>query len=65
VRERPPDIPDSEVASALARQWPLSVQELSYLPVGFGGYHWAASIAAEEERVTVRVSLFSLRDRAA
>jgi spectinomycin phosphotransferase len=42
VRERPPDIRDSDVASALARQWPLSVQALSYLPVGFGGYHWLA-----------------------
>jgi spectinomycin phosphotransferase len=42
VRERPPDIRDSDVAAALARQWPLSVQELSYLPVGFGGYHWLA-----------------------
>jgi spectinomycin phosphotransferase len=42
VRERPPDIRDSDVAAALACQWPLSVQELSYLPVGFGGYHWLA-----------------------
>jgi spectinomycin phosphotransferase len=42
VRERPPDIRDSDVAAALDRQWPLSVQELSYLPVGFGGYHWLA-----------------------
>jgi spectinomycin phosphotransferase len=42
VRERPPDIRDSDVAAALARQWPLSVQALSYLPVGFGGYHWLA-----------------------
>jgi spectinomycin phosphotransferase len=43
VRERPPDIRDSDVAAALDRQWPLSVQELSYLPVGFGGYHWLAA----------------------
>jgi spectinomycin phosphotransferase len=42
VRERPADIRDSDVAAALARQWPLTVQELSYLPVGFGGYHWLA-----------------------
>jgi spectinomycin phosphotransferase len=42
VHERPPDISDSDVAAALARQWPLTVQELSYLPVGFGGYHWLA-----------------------
>jgi spectinomycin phosphotransferase len=42
VRERPADIRDSDVAAALARQWALTVQDLSYLPVGFGGYHWLA-----------------------
>jgi spectinomycin phosphotransferase len=40
VRERPVDIRDSDVATALARQWALTVQDMSYLPVGFGGYHW-------------------------
>ena len=42
MRERPADIRDSDVAAALARQWALAVQEPSYLPVGFGGYHWLA-----------------------
>jgi len=42
VRERPADIRDSDVVAALARQWALTVQDLSYLPVGFGGYHWLA-----------------------
>ena len=42
VRERPVDIRDSDVAAALARQWALTVQDMSYLPVGFGGYHWLA-----------------------
>ena len=36
------EISDSDVAAALARQWALTVQDLSYLPVGFGGYHWLA-----------------------
>ena len=36
------DISDSDVAAALARQWALTVQDLCYLPVGFGGYHWRA-----------------------
>ena len=40
--ERPADIRDGDVAAALARQWTLTVQDLSYLPVGFGGYHWLA-----------------------
>jgi hypothetical protein len=33
VRERPVDVGDSDVAAALARQWALTVRELSYLPV--------------------------------
>jgi spectinomycin phosphotransferase len=40
VHERPAHIRDSDVAAALARQWGVTVQDLSYLPVGFGGYHW-------------------------
>ena len=36
------NIRDSDVAAELARQWALPVQDLSYLPVGFGGYHWLA-----------------------
>jgi spectinomycin phosphotransferase len=43
VQERPVDISDSDVAAALAHQWALTVQDLSYLPVGFGGYHWLAA----------------------
>jgi spectinomycin phosphotransferase len=42
VHERPADIDDSAVTAALARQWELTAGELSYLPVGFGGYHWRA-----------------------
>ncbi|MGB6454605.1 MAG: aminoglycoside phosphotransferase family protein [Streptosporangiaceae bacterium] len=42
MRERPPNVRDSDVAAALARQWALTMQDLSYLPVGFGGYHWLA-----------------------
>jgi len=42
VHERPADIRDSDVAAALARQWGLMAQDLSYLPVGFGGWHWLA-----------------------
>jgi spectinomycin phosphotransferase len=43
VRERPVDISDGDVAAALARQWALTVRDLSYLPVGFGGHHWLAA----------------------
>jgi spectinomycin phosphotransferase len=43
MRERPADICDGDVAAALARQWALTAQDLSYLPVGFGGYHGHAA----------------------
>ena len=43
MHERPAGIRDSDVAAALARPWALTVQDLSYLPVGFGGYHWLAA----------------------
>jgi spectinomycin phosphotransferase len=43
VRGRPVDISDSDVAAALAREWALTVRDLSYQPVGFGGYHWLAA----------------------
>ena len=36
------DIGDSDVAAALALQWAFTVLDMSYLPVGFGGYHWLA-----------------------
>jgi spectinomycin phosphotransferase len=42
VRERPTDVIDSDVAAALASQWSLTIRDLSYLPIGFGGYHWLA-----------------------
>jgi len=42
VRAPPADVRDSDVAAALARQWGLTVQDLLYLPVGFGGHHWLA-----------------------
>jgi spectinomycin phosphotransferase len=43
VHERPGDVRDSDVSAALDRQWALTVAGLSYLPVGFGGYHWLAA----------------------
>ena len=42
MRERPAGIRDGDVAAALAGQWALTVRDMSYLPVGFGGYHWLA-----------------------
>jgi spectinomycin phosphotransferase len=43
VHERPAGVCDSDVVAALDRQWALPVADLSYLLVGFGGYHWLAA----------------------
>jgi spectinomycin phosphotransferase len=45
VNERPAGVADAEVAAALRLHWGLAVTRLEYLPVGYGGYHWAASVA--------------------
>ena len=42
MHERPKDVTDSDLSAALARQWSLPIRDLSYRPVGFGGYHWQA-----------------------
>jgi spectinomycin phosphotransferase len=44
VNERPVGVGDAEVTAALGRHWGLSVTRLEYLPVGYGGYHWAATV---------------------
>jgi spectinomycin phosphotransferase len=43
VHERPGDLTDADIGGVLARQWRLAVAGLTYLPVGFGGYHWLAA----------------------
>jgi hypothetical protein len=43
VNERPVGVADAEVVSALREHWGLAVTRLEYLPVGYGGYHWAAT----------------------
>ena len=55
MHELPADIRDSDVAAALARHWEITVRDLSYLPVGFGGYHWLA-VDRRDSRWFVTVS---------
>jgi spectinomycin phosphotransferase len=45
VNERPVGVADAEVAAALREHWGLVVARLEYLPVGYGGYHWSATVA--------------------
>ncbi len=55
MRERPEGLADAEVVAALARHWDLTVTDLRYEPVGFGGYHWSA-IDADGRRWFVTAS---------
>jgi spectinomycin phosphotransferase len=45
MRDEPAELPCDLVAGWLRRHWGLAPVEVSYAPVGFGGYHW---IAADE-----------------
>ena len=58
---RPPDLPDSAVADALAVGWGLVVDEIDYAPVGFGSHHWR--VAAESQRWFVTVDDLDARQR--
>jgi spectinomycin phosphotransferase len=49
VHERPEGVQDAGLAAVLAEQWGLTGAALTYLPVGFGGYHWRATGAAGTE----------------
>ena len=48
MHERPPDLTDAEVAAGLDRDFGLTATALTYLPVGYGGYHWSASAAGRD-----------------
>jgi len=40
VRNAPEELPESDLAAVLAREWGIDVAELIYRPVGFGSHHW-------------------------
>jgi spectinomycin phosphotransferase len=46
VHERPADLSDAELATAVGRHWRLEVAQVRYAPVGYGGYHWTVTDAA-------------------
>lgn len=50
---RPPDLPDSVVADALAVGWDLVVDQMEYAPVGFGSHHWRISAGNRQWFITV------------
>jgi spectinomycin phosphotransferase len=46
VFTRPEDLAEGQIRAELAASWNFAAQTLSYLPVGFGSYHWLAADAA-------------------
>lgn len=40
MRERPGDLSERELADVLDEWWAVGEADLTYAPVGFGGYHW-------------------------
>lgn len=60
MRTRPADVPDADVAQAVATGWGVRVDEIAYAPVGFGSHHWHAATDVGRFFVTVDV----VRDRA-
>lgn len=55
MHERPDGISEPGLAAALREHWGFTVADLSYAPVGFGGYHWLAA-GGSGERWFVTVS---------
>jgi spectinomycin phosphotransferase len=45
VQAPPAGIEERDIVAALARYWGLAASQLSYLAVGFGDHHWAATEA--------------------
>jgi spectinomycin phosphotransferase len=54
VRTPPDGLDEASISRTLASSWGFPVQDLSYLPVGFGSHHWLATGTSGERRfVTV------------
>ena len=50
---RPAELADEVIVAELAAGWDLAVDEVEYLPVGFGSHHWRAEGGGERWFVTV------------
>lgn len=47
MNEAPDDLDADELLGLVRRVWDPAVEDLSYLPVGFGSHHWRATVAGE------------------
>ena len=53
MKAPPVDLATDLVRQTLASEWDIEVDELVYLPLGFGDHHWRASQAGRHRFVTV------------
>ena len=53
---RPTDLPDSLLADLVRSAWAIEVEDVEYLPVGFGSHHWVATAGDRRWFVTVDAS---------
>lgn len=49
MKTRPAGLDDQELIDAVGRSWDVRVDRLSYIPEGFGSYHWIAETAAGDD----------------
>jgi len=50
----PPDLDSALIQEALLAKWGIYVDDLVYVPVGFGDHHWQASTVGKRYFVTLR-----------
>lgn len=43
MRDKPANFDEKELLAALSEGWSTRAESLTYLPVGFGSYHWSAA----------------------
>jgi hypothetical protein len=60
VFTRPTGIAEEQIRAELAASWNFGTETLSYLPVGFGSYHWRATDAAGRQLFLVAHDLLDM-----
>lgn len=61
---RPDDLLDAQLIEVIGASWGLRVDDLEYIAIGFGSYHWRAITGAGQRFVTVDDLELKKRDQA-
>jgi spectinomycin phosphotransferase len=64
VHDAPPGLVDGEVLTIVRRHWPVEVDAVEHLPVGFGAHHWRA-LARGKPRLFVTLDALGAHHSAA